>query len=99
MRGFEVESIDVDTFVRRAAEALAQRDLDGVVAVARDGDELVITLSRMATSELRFAVAPLDSGFRATPVSQRISPLHSPFLGMFEQGFADVLTRLGARVI
>jgi len=99
VRGFEIESIDVDTFVRRAAEALAQRGLDGVVAVARDGAELVITLSKMATSELRFAVEPLESGFRATPASQHISPLHSPFLGMFEQGFADVLTRLGARVV
>jgi len=98
VRAFEVDGMNAEEFVQRAGAALAQRDLGDVVSVTREDEELVITLTRMGTSELRFTIESLPDGFRATPGEQRISPFHAPFLGAFEQGFADVLAHLGARL-
>lgn len=99
MRGFEMVGVDAAGFVRLATDALRERGLADMVSVRQDGRELVVSLSRMGTSEVRFTLDPTDGGFRATPSAERISPFHAPFVGAFESGFADVLARLGARVV
>jgi len=97
MRAFEVNDGTPEDFVERVAMALVERGLDDYVSLSLEGPELAARFRWMGTTELRYRLAANEGGFRADLIGERVSPLHAPFRGRFEERFDQVLKQVGAR--
>ncbi len=95
MRTFHVPGMTPAEFVERARGALADHGLAGNVSLELRGRELVVRLTHMGSSELRYALAPGDHGFSARLVGERVALLHAPFRGVFDEKFAEIIARVG----
>lgn len=96
MRGFAVPHLTPGAFVEKVRSAVADQDLDQMVRVTLRGDELVVSISRLGRSELRYRLTPERDGFRADLVAQRAAPLHTLYRQAFEETLAGLLDRVGA---
>jgi hypothetical protein len=100
MQPFEFADGSPDTFVARACDALRQLELDDIVSLRHEAGELTVVFSRLGTSVLKFAIAPVaGGGFRTELKSSQVSPLHAAFRQGFEEKFAEVVTRAGATLV
>jgi hypothetical protein len=97
VKGFVVEGMTPADFVRRVERALAASGLDRNTDVRLRGDEIVVSIRWLGTSQLRYRVVEDDHGFRACPLGQSVSPFHSAFSGAFDDRFDEILRRVGAR--
>jgi len=97
VRAFKVSEGTPGEFVERVSEALAERGLDQYVSLRLEGLNLVARFRWMGTTELRYRLNPGQNGFHADLVSERISPLHTPFRQRFEERFDQVLEHVGAQ--
>jgi|AMFO01.1.fsa_nt_gi hypothetical protein len=97
MDAFVVPDGTPQDFVARVQAELSRHGLGGMFSVELAGGEIVARLSRLGTSELRYATAPWNGGFRAHVAARRIFPLHQAFMGSFEEKFASLLESVGAR--
>ena len=99
MRAFEFGGGTPAEFVERVQGVLADRGLADHVSLRREGDELVVGFRWMGSSELRYRISENQTGFRAEPSGEKISPFHSPFRQQFEDRFEKVVDAVGARVV
>ena len=99
MRAFDFEGGTPTEFVERVQGVLTDRGLADYVTLRREGDELVVGFKWMGRSELRYRVIENETGFRAEPSGEKISPFHSPFRQQFEDRFEKVVNAVGARVV
>ena len=99
MRAFEFGDGAPAEFVERVQGVLTERGLAEHVDVRCEGDELVVGFKWMGTSELRYRISENESGFRAEPSGEKISPFHTPFRQQFEDRFEKVVVAVGARVV
>jgi hypothetical protein len=99
MQPFEFTQGAPETFIAEARKALRQIGFDDIVSLRYEAGELVVVFSRLGTSELRFTITPLATGFRSVLRTSRISPFHAAFREGFERKFAEVVTRTGARLL
>jgi hypothetical protein len=97
VKAFVVEGMAPVDFVHRVEEALAASGLDGNTDVMLRGDEIVVSIRWLGTSQLRYRVVEDDRGFQAYPLGQSVSPFHSAFRGAFDDRFDEILQRVGAR--
>ena len=97
MRAFEVNDGTAEDFVERVASALAERGLDDYVSLRLEDPELRVRFRWMGVTELRYRLALNEGGFRADLIGERVSPLHAPFRGRFEERFDQVLEQVGTR--
>ena len=98
MRGFRVPHVTADAFLERVRSAMAAHQLDGMVEVAQRGDELVVTITRLGRSELRYRLSRDGDGFRAVMVRHRVAPLHVLYQQAFEDTLGELLRDVGATV-
>ena len=99
VKTFEFDQGTPAEFVERVQGVLADRGLADFVNLRCEGDELVVGFKWMGSSELRYRISENDSGFRAEPSGERMSPFHSPFRQQFEDRFEKVVDAVGARVV
>jgi hypothetical protein len=97
VRSFEVGSQNPQQFAERVRRELGERGLGSQVDLWVEGAELVVRLRWMGTTVLRYLCREAGGGFRAELVEERVSPFHGAFRQPFEERFAEVLERLGAR--
>ena len=64
-----------------------------------DGDEIVVRISWLGTTELRYQVQEGAEGFSANLQRQRVAPLHGAFQRKFEERFEAILAKVGARLL
>ncbi len=86
-------------FVDQVGRVLAERELDSYVGLRLDGDELVVRFRWMGSSELRYVLSEIESGFRADLDDVRMSPFHAPFRQRFNERLDQVLAEVGARSV
>ena len=98
MRSFRVPGMTPGEFVDRARAALADHGLAGNVALELRGDELVVRLTHMGTTRLRYTLAEDGDGFSARLTEERIALLHAPFREAFDRKFGDIIARVGGSV-
>ncbi len=96
MKSFMVSGASPEDFVKRVAEALSGRELGKIASLALEDGELVISFSRMGTTELHYRVTEEGDGFRAELASENVAPFHAPFRDTFEEKLAEVLRQVGA---
>ena len=99
VKAFEFHGGTPAEFVERVRGFLADRGLADNVSLRREGDELVVGFRWMGSSELRYRISENDTGFRAEPSGENISPFHSPFRQQFEDRFEKVVHAVGAKVV
>ena len=99
MRAFEVDAGSPADFVDQVGRVLAERELDSYVGLRLDGDELVVRFRWMGSSELRYVLSEIESGFRADLDDVRMSPFHAPFRQRFNERLDQVLAEVGARSV
>jgi len=99
MRAFEVNNGSAADFVGRVSSALAEGGLADYVRLGVEGSELVVRFRWMGSSELRYRLTTTESGFRAEPSGERISPLHAAFRHRFDEKLEQVLGQVGARTV
>lgn len=99
MRSFEVPGMRPAAFVGAMRSKLVNRQLDRYVVISLDGDSLVVEMRWMGTTRFDFTVSPMDDGFRAELVGQRVAPIHAAFSDRFDHYFIDALGKVGAKVI
>lgn len=99
MHSFEVSDSTPDRFVDVVRSALSERGLADHVSVRYVDGEIVARISWLGTSELRYRIRGVGSGFSAQLERQRVAALHSAFQGRFEERFEDVLAAVGARLV
>src|SRR5688572_15341853 len=63
MKAFDVTSKTPADFLASIEAALKGRSLGDIVSMRRDGKDVVITFSRLGTSEVRYSVNERDGGF------------------------------------
>ncbi len=96
MHPFHVADMSPEAFVEKVRQDLAQRGLEEYVSVRREDEELVIRVSWMGRSVLRYHLHADGRGFRAEPGGHRVAPLHQAFVDTFEDRFEHVLEKVGA---
>jgi hypothetical protein len=98
MKAFESLRMSPSEFVDAIRGELGRRGVSRYLDIRDDGDRMVLELRWMGTSRFIYRVEPLGEGFRAQLESQRISPLHAPFAGRFDDDLDRALARVGARL-
>ena len=99
MKAFEFDAGAPAEFVERVQGVLAERGLAEYVNLRCERDELVVVFKWMGSSELRYRITENETGFRADPSNEKMSPFHSPFRHQFEDRFEQVVGAVGARVV
>lgn len=98
MQSFEVPSGSPESFARAMQDAMKGRALGSMTTITVEGDELVLTVSRLGTSEVRFRTTPSGTGFRAIPSGEKIALPHRVFRDEMQRKLEKVLVTAGARV-
>lgn len=98
MKRFEVPDRSPEEFVEDVRRALAGRSLGQIVSLDVEGEQIVVRLRKMGTTELRYDTAPEGEGFVATLAREKVAPFHAPFRADFEHKLEHVLDDLGARL-
>jgi len=96
MHPFHVADMSPEAFVEKVRQDLSERGLEEYVSVRREDDRLVIRVSWMGRSVLRYRLQSDGGGFRAEPDGHRVAPLHRAFVEQFEDRFEHVLAKVGA---
>ena len=91
---FEVP-VEPEAFVARVRAELRSRGADHLIGVELEGEALVVRVSKLGRSELRYRLIRGDGGFRAELTRQKLAPLHAPFRHAFEERLAQAVTQLG----
>ena len=99
MHSFEVDGSTPERFVAVVDRSLEKNGLSDYVSVAVDGEDMVVRIRWLGTSELRYRTRSTEGGFRAELQRQRVAPLHGAFQARFEERFEEVLSSVGARLI
>jgi len=86
-------------FAKMIRTQLATRGYDRYVSVEFDGERIAVELKWMGTTRFRYRVTPVEDGFRADLVDQRVSPFHAVFSDRFEGYFEEALNNVGAKVV
>jgi hypothetical protein len=96
---FRVAGLSPEEFVDAAQRVLPDLDLGARVRIGLEGDELVVRVSRLGQTELRYTLARQGGGFVARLRHQRVAPLHRAFQRHSEQVLSQILERVvGPRV-
>ena len=98
MRSFRVPGMEPEDFVERARGALVDHGLAGNVTLDLRGDRLVVRLTHLGTTELRYALERDGGGFSARLASERVALLHAPFREAFDARFTEIISRVGGTV-
>ena len=98
MKAFDVSNSTPADFLASFQGALKGRALGDIVSMRRDGGDVLITFSRLGTSEVRFKVTEREGGFRCERGAEKIAFAHKAFRGEIESKVAKVLEKLGAKV-
>lgn len=99
MKSFEVSDCGVDEFVRRLTGALENRELGKIVSFKKEGNAMVVTISKLGTTEQRYKIDPLGAqGFRGTLANEKLALAHRPFKSEFESKIVSAMEKLGAKV-
>ncbi len=96
MKRFTVPDQNAREFVDGVRRALSGRSLGQMVTLDLEGTQLVVRLSKMGTTELKYDVVPQGAGFVANLTQERVAPFHAPFRADFEHKLEQVLQDLGA---
>jgi len=99
MRSFEVPGTTPNAFIEEMRFALAAKQYDRYVDLDLEGENLVVELRWMGTTEFTFRIRPARDGFRAEFVDQRVAPFHRAFSDRFESYFDNVLAKVGAKSV
>lgn len=99
MKSFEHASVSADEFVQKVKAVIANRELGKMTTIAKAGDEIVVTISKMGTTEIRYAVAAVGSGFKAHLSNEKIAFAHRPFRADIEGKLQSVMEKLGAKCV
>lgn len=97
MQSFDVDSGSPEAFTLRMREAMVGRALGSIATVTVACDELVLTVSRLGTSEVRFRTTPSGTGFRAVRSGEKIALPHRPFREEMERKLEGVVRKAGGR--
>lgn len=97
IKSFEAAS-STDDFVKTISGELSKRELGKIVSLKKDGADLLVVFSKLGTSEIRFQVDAVGTGFKATLKNEKIAFTHRPFRGDIEAKFASILTKNGAKI-
>jgi hypothetical protein len=97
IHAFEVVGMTPERFLEAVRGALARADLPARVDARLEGEQMVVRLSRLGTTVLRYDLVRSDGGFRADMVSERVAPLHAPFRAGYRDAMAHLLREVGAR--
>ncbi len=101
MKSFEVsESTTVAQFIEKVRLSIKDRSIGEIVSLKETGNQIVVTIQKLGTSEMRFNVkSNASGGFLATFESEKIAFAHKPFRGDVEGKLAQVLESLGAKTV
>jgi hypothetical protein len=98
MKAFQAPGLSPQEFVDGIRGELARLGVARYLEIRQDGDRLVLELRWMGTSRFVYRVEPEGDGFHARLDSQRISPIHAPFAGRFDDDLERALAAVGARL-
>jgi hypothetical protein len=88
-----------DEFVAAIRAALAARDYDRYLRLDLADDRLRIELRWMGSTRFDYRIEPMDGGFRAELLGQKVSPFHAVFSHRFDEYFERALEEVGATSI
>ena len=78
MRDFRVTGLSPSDFVSAAAAALAAKGYDHAVRILLDGGDLIVRISMMGTTELRYLIDEDGDRFTARLGRHRVASFHAP---------------------
>lgn len=97
MKTFEVATASADDFLKQVIEAIHGRELGNMTTLQKSGNEITVTISKLGTTELKYLLEPLSTGFKAALKSEKIAFAHRPFRADIEGKLQRVMEKLGAK--
>ena len=97
MKSFEVASTSSDDFLKQVVETIAGRELGNITTLSKLGNEIIVTISKLGTTELKYALENSGAGFKASLKSEKIAFAHRPFRADIEGKLQRVMEKLGAK--
>ena len=98
IKSFSVSKSSVNEFIKKVTESLSQRELGKIASVSLNGENVIITFSKLGKSEVIYSLKNLSEGFQCIYKSEKISLTHKVFRSDIESKLTKVLESNGAKV-
>ncbi len=98
IKSFSVSKYSVNDFITKVTKALSERELGKIANVSLNGENVIITFSKLGKSEVIYSLKNSTEGFQCIHKSEKISLTHKAFRSDIESKLAKVLEANGAQV-
>ena len=99
IKSFSVSNFSVSEFIKKVSDSLSQRELGKIASVSLNGENVIITFSKLGKSEVVYTLKNLPEGFECIHKSEKISLTHKAFRSDIESKLSKVLESNGAKVL
>ena len=93
IKSFSVSNFSVSEFIKKVSDSLSQRELGKIASVSLNGENVIITFSKLGKSEVVYTLKNLPEGFECIHKSEKISLTHKLFDRILNQNFQKFLSQ------